>query len=304
MNDLNVTEAFRQHREMQRERLWGSFANSFVGDDSFNKAKDDEYESPKEVEKREAKTKERLGGVKGDEKLHKRAHHKDDDDEYEDEKSVKKREAKLKERLGGIKGDEKLHEEAEKKDKVKKGEDDVNPFDSFVEGEMEKSDVMDAISYGGNIKFSKTGKEMIDQIKDVVLPEKQAALAAKKQDADDWLEDTGKAPTHPVEKWWTDGLKIDVPYKYYTWEETRCTQMYDRVVASLSVDHGKTMEGLQVNCPENEEQAVARQRYNDDVRAICECMVDIKACEILMKNLKEGTSYELTPRQIVTLKFD
>ena len=265
MSDLNVTEAFRQHREMQRERLWGSFANSFVGDDSFNKAKDDEYESPKEVEKREAK---------------------------------------LKEREGGIKGDEKLHEEAEKKDKVKKGEDDVNPFDSFVEEEMEKSDVMDAISYGGNIKFSKTGKEMIDQIKDVVLPEKQAALAAKKQDADDWLEDTGKAPTHPVEKWWTDGLKIDVPYKYYTWEETRCTQMDDRVVASLSVDHGKTMEGLQVNCPENEEQAVARQRYNDDVRAICECMVDIKACEILMKNLKEGTSYELTPRQIVTLKFD
>ena len=48
-----------------------------------------------------------------------------DDDEYEDEENVKKREAKAKERLGGIKGDAKLHKEAEKRKmkKAKKAED-------------------------------------------------------------------------------------------------------------------------------------------------------------------------------------
>lgn len=74
------------------------------------------YESKEAVHKREEKTKERLGGVKGDEKLHEDAKHPGHEED-EDEDEVKKRERKLKEREGGIKGDEKLHEEAEKRKK-------------------------------------------------------------------------------------------------------------------------------------------------------------------------------------------
>lgn len=78
-----------------------------------NKMKGGDNEDKKNVERREAKEKERLGGIKGDEKLHERAGG-DKKDKYEDKKEVEKREAKTKESLGGIKGDEKLHEEAEK----------------------------------------------------------------------------------------------------------------------------------------------------------------------------------------------
>lgn len=70
-----------------------------------------DYEDKEEVRKREEKTKEAEGGVKGDEKLHKESGKKNPE---EDEDEVKKREAKLKEREAGIKGDEKLHEDAKK----------------------------------------------------------------------------------------------------------------------------------------------------------------------------------------------
>ena len=84
------------------------------------------YEDKSEVEKRERKLEERIGGIKGDKKLHDEAHG-DDDDSYD--KEAEKREAKAKERLGGVKGDEKLHEEAE----IKKG---MNKHD-FSEKERE-----------------------------------------------------------------------------------------------------------------------------------------------------------------------
>jgi hypothetical protein len=84
------------------------------------------YEDKSEVEKRERKLEERIGGIKGDKKLHDEVHG-DDDDSYD--KEAERREAKAKERLGGVKGDEKLHEEAE----IKKG---VNKHD-FSEKERE-----------------------------------------------------------------------------------------------------------------------------------------------------------------------
>lgn len=74
------------------------------------------YESKQAVHEREEKIKERLGGVKGDEKLHEDAKHPGHEED-EDKDEVKKRERKLKEREGGIKGDEKLHEESEKRKK-------------------------------------------------------------------------------------------------------------------------------------------------------------------------------------------
>lgn len=74
------------------------------------------YEIKEAVHEREEETKERLGGVKGDEKLHEDAKHPGHEED-EDKDEVEKRERKLKEREGGIKGDEKLHEESEKRKK-------------------------------------------------------------------------------------------------------------------------------------------------------------------------------------------
>ena len=68
---------------------------------------------------------------------------------------------------------------------IQKGEDiDENPFDSAAkEADMEKSDIMNALSYQSEIKVSKTGKEIKKQIDDVILPELTANLAVKENEA-------------------------------------------------------------------------------------------------------------------------
>lgn len=64
----------------------------------------------------------------------------DDDDDYEDEEEVDEREAKTKERLGGIKGDEKLHREAEKRKKMEKAEEEGDDETDDDEPDDEEDD--------------------------------------------------------------------------------------------------------------------------------------------------------------------
>lgn len=165
--------------------------------------------------------------------------------------------------------------------------------------EVEKSDIMYALSGMDGIKVSKTGKEIKEQVESVVLPELNTALATKKAAADEKLKECGQAPTKDVYPYWTGDIKMDVGYKIYQWEETYIPENPNRLMPSLSAEDSKAKKG---NIPEDAAQATARREYNELVNAICNIMVDIKACEIL-KNLKDGTEYELTPRQILTLKF-
>lgn len=181
-----------------------------------------------------------------------------------------------------------------------------NPFEKAVSeetekepSEVEKSDIMNALDYGSSIKVSKTGKEIKKQITDVVLPELNAELAVKKNEANEKLKDCGSAPTKEPETYWTAGIKIDCGHKVYDWEETCVPRKEGVLVDTLSAEDAIDKH---VNVPENQEQSNARRAYNDCVRAICNIMVDIKACEIL-GSLKDGTEYELTPRQMTTFKF-
>ena len=101
-------------------------------------------------------------------------------------------------------------------DAIRKGEEvsEENPFDKAAEeADVEKSDVMDALSYQGDIKVSKTGKEIKDQVDTVLLPAMTADLAVKEAEADKKLKDCGTAPTKDPDKWWTDGIKMDCGYK-------------------------------------------------------------------------------------------
>ena len=166
--------------------------------------------------------------------------------------------------------------------------------------EIEKSDIMYALSGTmDGIKVSKTGKEIKEQVENVVLPELNTTLATKKNAADEKLKDCGNAPTKDVPTYWTGDVKMNVGYKFYTWDETYVPENTTRIMPTLSASDSEDKKG---NVPENDNQAVARREYNDLVNAICNIMVDIKACEIL-KNLKDGTEYELTPRQVLSLKF-
>lgn len=177
---------------------------------------------------------------------------------------------------------------------------DENGIQKADDGEVEKSDIMNALSYQGEIKVSKTGKEIKQQVDDVLLPDLNAKLAVKEEEATKKLADCGDAPTRDVDPWWTGDVKMDVGYKVYSWDETYYNEekANDSVAGSLSGEEKKK----EFNCPESKEEADCRRCYNDIVRAICNIKVDIKACEIL-KELKDGTAYDLTPRQVLALRF-
>lgn len=178
---------------------------------------------------------------------------------------------------------------------------DENGIQKADDGEVEKSDIMNALSYQDEIKVSKTGKEIKQQVDDVLLPDLNAKLAVKEEEATKKLADCGDAPTCDVDPWWTGNVKMDVGYKVYSWDETYYNEekANDSVAGSLSGEEKKKKE---FNCPESKEEADCRRCYNDIVRAICNIKVDIKACEIL-KELKDGTTYDLTPRQVLALRF-
>lgn len=175
-----------------------------------------------------------------------------------------------------------------------------NPFE-IAAADIEKSDIMDVISYSESFKFNKTGKEIIDKVKNFVLPKKNAELEAKKVEADRLLADCGDAPTAPVCDWWLNGFDIDCGYKRYEWHET-CKESRAEVYDSLSFEH--QAEQPKVNCPKTEDEAKARCEYNKMVEIICRIIVDVKACQILINNLKENESIKMTARQLCVFGFE
>lgn len=192
--------------------------------------------------------------------------------------------------------------ESPSEDTIQKGNDE-NPFEveAAKAEEMEKSDVMNAIQYGGDIKVTKTGKEIKKNVTGILVPELNASLAAKKKEANECLKSCGQAPTKDINPWWTDDLRIEVPYKVYDWEEMRMKSTDDRMVTSLSAEHSTEME-KKYNFPKTEAESMARSQYNDCVRAVCNIMVDLEACRVV-QSLKDDKEYELTPKQFAAFRF-
>lgn len=195
------------------------------------------------------------------------------------------------------------HNPNEEEDIIQKGEENENPFEKAAEEaeDMEKSDVMNAIQYGGDIKVTKTGKEIKKNVTDILIPELNTQLGLKKKEANECLKSCGQAPTKEINPWWTDDLRIEVPYKVYDWEEMRMKTTDDRVVATLSAEHSTEME-KKYNFAQTEAEAIARQQYNDCVRAVCNIMVDLEACRVV-QSLKDAQEYALTPKQFATFRF-
>ena len=223
-------------------------------------------------------------------------------DVCKDESSLAK--AKEAESEEEMTAEEPSSEEAEKEEdgqkesegKTEQAEEEVEE----TEDKTEKAHIMEALSYGNDIKVSKTGKEVKAQVKDVLIPKLNAELEEWKGKADGLLESCGKAPTRTPPPYWTGDTEIEVPYKIYDWNETYIPRDRDSVsYETLSVEDAAEKRG---NVPENEEQAKARNDYNEAVRMVCNVLVDLKACDILLA-LKDGKEYELTPRQVLTLGF-
>lgn len=168
--------------------------------------------------------------------------------------------------------------------------------------DIEKSDVMNAIQYSGNIQITKTGKEIKESVQNILIPELNAQLEKKKTAADNLLEDCGDAPTYNTKPWWTNNLRIEVPYKIYDWQEMEYNdRSQTSVVGSLSAEHSAKVD-KKYNFAKSVEEAEARRKYNDEVRAIANIIVDLKACEILLQ-LKDNKEYALTPKQLTTFRL-
>lgn len=200
----------------------------------------------------------------------------------------------------------------EEQKKIAKGLISENPFERAAAKEelskaemtdIEKSDIMDAISYSDAFKIQKTGKEIKDSINSKILPAKQSQLTEVKAKATLLLSDCGNAPTNDVCPWWYNNLDIDCGYKVYKWEETclKCDEAGE-VCDSLSYEHQESLP--KINYPNTESEAKARRAYNDTINVICQIMVDIKACEILLHNLKDEAQISMSPRQLVVFKLD
>lgn len=189
-------------------------------------------------------------------------------------------------------------------------ESEINPFEvdetlekgEEVDEELEKSDIFNALDYSNNIKVKKTGKEIKDNINTILLPEVNAELAVKKVEATTLLGDCGTAPAMDVPEWWTRDLRIDCGFKRYDWDETYIPENDNRIAPTLSYENSKEVASKAKNVPETKEQAEARRKYNDKVREVCECLTDVKACEII-NMIGDDEKVELTPRQLMTFRF-
>lgn len=167
--------------------------------------------------------------------------------------------------------------------------------DTALQGEIEKSDIMNAISYDSNIKFGKLGKEIKAKLKADILPPLNAKLQVLTAEIESKLEDCGGAPTETVPPWWTADIKMDVPFHIFSWQ-------------ACDVCEGPKVAGSLIAGEEQEnsitpEMRKCRQEYNDKVREYVNVATDIKACEILETNLSDNERYQLSPRQLTVFGF-
>lgn len=175
-------------------------------------------------------------------------------------------------------------------EKAESGDSDV-----ALQGEIEKSDIMNAISYDSNIKFGKLGKEIKAKLKADILPPLNAKLQVLTAEIESKLEDCGGAPTETVPPWWTAEIKMDFPFRIFSWQA--CDLCEGPKVA------GSLIAGEEQENPVTPEMRKCRQEYNDKVREYASVATDIKACEILETNLSDNERYQLSPRQLTVFGF-
>ena len=303
--NANVTAAFQQHLAQRKANIMNMFTNPHdaLGDE-VSKAEETE-----EVEETEEEDGVKKGCGDGDKNIEKEETEEETEEEDEDEKTDAEKAEIISligiEQLDVWKGvinelaDE--DDETEKAEKVVALDREIQDF-ADING-VEKSDIMYALNgYETKIKFRKSGNEIKEQLNSVVIPALNADLAIAKSEADAVLKECGDAPTHDVPEYWTGDLKIDLDYKFYEWDETRVTDTNNTgIISSFSPESYKSR--CCKNAAATQEEADARCKYNECVRKIANITTDVKACEIVAKNLKNNESVELTVRQLVAFKF-
>ena len=306
--NANVTAAFQQHLAQRKANIMNMFTNPHdaLGDEV---SKAEETEEVEEVEETEEEDGVKKGCGDGDKNIEKEETEEETEEEDEDEKTDAEKAEIISligiEQLDVWKGV--INELSEEFDETEKAEMVValdREIQDFADiNGVEKSDIMYALNgYETKIKFRKSGKEIKEQLNSVVIPALNADLAIAKSEADAVLKECGDVPTHDVPEYWTGDLKIDLDYKFYEWDETRVPDTNNTgIISSFSPESYKSR--CCKNAAATQEEADARCKYNECVRKIANITTDVKACEIVAKNLKDNESVELTVRQLVAFKF-
>ena len=318
--DTNVTAAFQQHLAKRRANIYSMFKNpqDALGDEVAKAEDNDELDENEETEE-DAEKGVKKGCGYGDKTIEKED--EDEEDEYEEDEDAdaedgdEKTDAEKAEIINII-GIEQLDtwkakvdelamdetmDETEKAEAISAIDSELDEFAKM--SDIQKSDILYALSgYDSKIKFRKNGKEIKEQLNTSVIPALNANLSAAQNKADELLKECGAAPTHDVPEYWTGELHIELPYKFYEWDETRVPETNNvGVVASFSPD--SYQKRCCKNAPASQEEAEARCQYNEQIRKVANITTDIKACEIVSQNLKDNESVELTVRQLVAFKF-
>lgn len=308
--DTNVTAAFQQHLAQRRANIYNMFKNpQDAFSDEVAKAEDNDELDENEETKDDAEKGVKKGCGDADKTIEKED--EDADAEDRDEKTDAEKAEIIniigieqldawKAQVDELAMDETM-DETEKAEAVSAIDAELDEFAKV--SDIQKSDILYALSgYESKIKFRKSGKEIKEQLNTSVIPALNADLSAAQNKADELLKECGAAPTHDVPEYWTGDLKIDFAYKFYEWDETRVPETQSvGVVASFSPD--SYQKRCCKNAPASQDEAEARCQYNEQIRKIANITTDIKACEIVSKNLKDNENIELTVRQLVAFKF-
>lgn len=195
--------------------------------------------------------------------------------------------------------EENEEEQDEKKEREEEKEDEEESDEADGGEETEKSHISEALMYSGDIKISKTGKEIKQKVDSEILPKLNAELAKKESEALEKVKECGKAPSEDPSPYWTNEVDINVGFKVYKWDETCLSCGNDRIYETLSAEDEKEKIG---NAASSAKEAENRREYNNIVMEICKIKTDIRACEVL-QSLDDKKRFELTPRQILVLGF-
>lgn len=168
--------------------------------------------------------------------------------------------------------------------------------------DFRKGEICDIVAYSDQFKTQKTGKEIKNQIDAVLLPAKNAEIQKLTDDLLEELEDCGDAPTAKFCGYWSDLLGVEIGYNCYGYGETYLPPTAgDSVCASLSYEHQENAP--KPNCPNTQDEADARVRYNGILQQIASAMADVKACEILKTSLSDTEKVSLSLKQLLSFKF-
>lgn len=189
-----------------------------------------------------------------------------------------------------------------------------NPFEEYKKEEIKeinKSDIFDAMCepvFEGSLSVEKTGKQIKDQVSNVIVPKLKLNYEEIISKLNNLLTLTGKSPTMPIRYY---KIKLDLPYKEYDWSETQYHETTEEINGIFDTFANSDDIGTEESTPEiifeknpalTQEQAQARCSYNENLRILREIAVDIKTAQVLLQ-FEDSKVYKLNINQSIALGF-